>query len=158
MSWNIAPQMQTARRSHSCIIHPNNHVLYSFGGSSINSLISNIEKISIIDINDNKWIYLNRSLSNGVKGLRAFLSDVYVIIIGGMDQSRKMYDTIHVIDTTTDIVSVSNIQLAFPIVYSAVIMVHNVMYSFGGGFGVDLWQSHTLGASNTGFETTTFMP
>eukprot|EP01083_Nonionella_stella_P091264 255124_1 len=38
MSWSIAPQMQTARRSHSCIIHPNNHVLYSIGGISIDSL------------------------------------------------------------------------------------------------------------------------
>eukprot|EP01084_Bolivina_argentea_P297306 512171_1 len=102
MSWNIAPQMQTARRSHSCIIHPNNHVLYSIGGVSIHSFSSNIEKISMVNIDDNKWTYLNGSLSNHMKGLRSFITDNIVMIIGGIDQSRTMYDTIHVIDTITD--------------------------------------------------------
>eukprot|EP01084_Bolivina_argentea_P297307 512172_1 len=156
MSWNIAPQMQTARRSHSCIIHPNNHVLYSIGGVSIHSFSSNIEKISMVNIDDNKWTYLNGSLSNHMKGLRSFITDNIVMIIGGIDQSRTMYDTIHVIDTITDIVTVSDMKLAFPTVYSATIMVNHVMYSFGGGFGVDIWQSHTIVSSDTiRFLTTT---
>eukprot|EP01084_Bolivina_argentea_P093170 167585_1 len=69
MSWTYLniPPMQTARRSHSCIIHPNNHVLYSIGGVSIHSFSSNIEKISMVNIDDNKWTYLNGSLSNHMK-------------------------------------------------------------------------------------------
>eukprot|EP01083_Nonionella_stella_P103311 294903_1 len=50
-TWNLGAQMLTARRSHSCIIHPHNAILYSIGGA----LVSSIEQIQIENIHDNTW-------------------------------------------------------------------------------------------------------
>eukprot|EP01084_Bolivina_argentea_P059417 108515_1 len=146
MEWGLAPSMQIGRRSHSCIIHPNNKVLYSFGGDIIDGMTDTIERISTINIHDNIWIYLNETLSNAVRGLRSFIfGDNLIIIIGGLDESRKVYDYIHIIDTNDDSVILSDITLSFQSAFSAATMVGNIMYSFGGGsFGVDdniQWQS-----------------
>eukprot|EP01084_Bolivina_argentea_P129626 228925_1 len=144
MLWGVASPMQTARRSHSCIIHPNNDALYAIGGSSTDTFTATIEKVFIDNVDDKQWIYLNGSLMTAMKGLRSFIYDNHIIIIGGVDKSRRMHDTIHIVDIYTDLVRVSNMTLAFATVYSAVIMVNNIMYSFAGRFGVDSWQSNTI--------------
>eukprot|EP01083_Nonionella_stella_P271902 921839_1 len=144
LEWNVGAQMIAARRSHSCIIHPHNAILYSIGGANENVLIASIEKVSIENIHDNVWTYLNASLSKPVKGLRSFIAGTYVVIIGGIDGSRIMTAVIHFIDIATDLLRVPNMTLAFPTAYSAVIMVNDTIYSFGGGFGVGKWQSFKM--------------
>eukprot|EP01084_Bolivina_argentea_P163310 284129_1 len=120
MKWSLTSPMQTARRSHSCICA--NHNLYSIGGNSINGITATIETISMINIEEKQWIYLTSALSVPLTGSRSFLYDNNIIVIGGIN-SGKLYDTVHIIDTITDIVIVSDIKLAFATAYTAAIMV-----------------------------------
>eukprot|EP01084_Bolivina_argentea_P129623 228921_1 len=112
LEWNVGAQMIAARRSHSCIVHPNNNILYSIGGAEISS----IERIQIENIHDNTWVELSGELSNP-KGLRSFIFGNNIIIIGGVN-GRTFYDTIHMIDTSTNTLTTSEMKLAFATGYS----------------------------------------
>eukprot|EP01084_Bolivina_argentea_P163311 284130_1 len=155
MKWSLTSPMQTARRSHSCICA--NHNLYSIGGNSINGITATIETISMINIEEKQWIYLTSALSVPLTGSRSFLYDNNIIVIGGIN-SGKLYDTVHIIDTITDIVIVSDIKLAFATAYTAAIMVRDIMYAFGGGFGNDNWQSQTVLTQVTTTSFNSFIP
>ena len=125
--------MQEARRIFACIIHQ--HQLYAIGGyQSGSEYFSSIESLYIgddlIDIANQQWGYINGSLSTAVRGSRSAVYGDNIIVFDGWDGDGYPTD-INVIDTVTNTVKTDG-SLATGLSHSAVIIVNNILYGFGG--------------------------
>eukprot|EP01084_Bolivina_argentea_P192256 330081_1 len=90
-----------------------------------------IEYISVIDIEKNTWQYTNGELVRGLEMTRPVLYNQYIYVVGGyyFDSGETDTNIIHIIDTSTNMVSISQQKL----VYYA-----NRIYAFGGRKGVNI--------------------
>eukprot|EP01083_Nonionella_stella_P092764 259793_1 len=133
------PSLNTARRNAACIIHESSGFLYAIGGWPS---WQSFEKVSITNILSNSW-QITPDLLHPADGARALLYDSdYILIIGGWRAYEPHIgnEYVQIIDTKTDIVSLSSSTVNFPVQAATVITVENTIYKFGGS--TEAWQ-HT---------------
>eukprot|EP01083_Nonionella_stella_P143158 444256_1 len=133
------PSLNTARRNAACIIHESSGFLYAIGGWPS---WQSFEKVSITNILSNSW-QITPDLLHPADGARALLYDSdYILIIGGWRAYEPHIgnEYVQIIDTKTDIVSLSSSTVNFPVQAATVIIAENTIYKFGGS--TEAWQ-HT---------------
>ena len=131
ISWSSGPNMNTKRSHFSCIVSPNKN-LYAIGGE----YLSSIEYISTINIMTNAWSYTVENITQPLSRTSCVMQHEIVFIIGGYDFGGGIYsDKIHVINSTTNKVSLLNNRLPYGVMASASITVNNTMFLFGGHNG-----------------------
>ena len=143
MAWSYAPNMNTRRAYISCIVSPNNN-LYAIGGQNTNGELDSIEFISTININFGTWSYTQQNLSQPLAVTGCVAKSENVFIIGGSYVGLTYTDKVHIINTKTNEVSLSNANLVYNLSDSAPIVFDNKIYAFGGrNFSlqeIDRWQ------------------
>eukprot|EP01083_Nonionella_stella_P290032 986866_1 len=133
------PSLNSGRRSAACIIHESSGFLYAIGGWPS---WQSFEKVSITNILSNSW-QITPDLLHPADGARALLYDSdYILIIGGWRtyEPHVGNEYVQIIDTKTDIVSLSSSTVNFPVQAATVIIAENTIYKFGGS--TEAWQ-HT---------------
>ena len=133
-----------SERTLSCIVSPNNN-LYAIGGYNWYATFNSIEFISTININLNTWSYTHQNLTEPLSYTGCIIKFENIFIIGGRGASANVYtDKIHIINTKTNEVSLSNDSLLYELCCSAPILFGTRIYSFGGeNFSetyIDKWQ------------------
>ena len=124
MSWRSGPE----RAYFSCIDSPNNN-LYAIGGR----YVSSIEYISAVNIMTNVWSYSSDNIAQPLAQTGYVMQHEILFIIGGYDLGGATYsDKVHVINSTTNTVSLLNDRLPYRVRDSAVITVNNMLFVFGG--------------------------
>lgn len=138
--------MISARSGLSCIAHPNNFdIVYAIGGAKApTELLISIEEITI----ESGISEVIGDLSEPAMWTRAvvYLENIYVL--GGVGSSNYL-DTVHIIETDTNTVSLLDDTLSYAVHSPATIAVNNVLYAFGGSINVDnvfadTWMKYTL--------------
>jgi hypothetical protein len=131
-SWlSDVANMKSERVYHSCIVAPNNY-LYLIGGHYLNN-------IQVVEES------FGDTLSDTLLGstVEMYGNDIY--ILGGMtNQFSNPTNKVHVIDTTTDSISIHDESLSYNVSDGASIMVNDNIYLFGGQNAaynaMDTWQ------------------
>eukprot|EP01084_Bolivina_argentea_P192257 330082_1 len=84
-----------------------------------------IEYISVIDIEKNTWQYTNGELVRGLEMTRPVLYNQYIYVVGGyyFDSGETDTNIIHIIDTSTNMVSISQQTLVYGIYATAPIIM-----------------------------------
>eukprot|EP01084_Bolivina_argentea_P272666 464315_1 len=140
-TWTVLPSMQQKRHSFACIINPMTQVLYAIGGYNGSIYLGTIERISLFDIKNNKWIYMESMSSNWVR-MRAVVWNQNVLLIGGGNIDYTLSEMLLINGTNDKVYSVGN--LSYPISGVATILVKDRVYAFGGmnqnGNPVTTWQ------------------
>ncbi len=135
-SWSIGPEMNEGRRAFACIVSPINNKLYAIGGHTVHEstafYLSTVEYISTTNIHQNSWQYTINNMSLGLWLLRSVIYGTKIYTIGGNDGNDNAQNVVHIIDTNTDIISISPNSLAFGIYSTTPIIIDNTIYSFGG--------------------------
>eukprot|EP01084_Bolivina_argentea_P121683 215633_1 len=146
------PSMIKARRGHSCIVDPVHHKLFAIGGfrrtggtskDPVDVYTATIETIHTDDITQNGWAYIE-PLSIAIGWIRSVYFDQFIYVIGGAYGTWMNFgftDKVHVIDTTTDTVTVHPDRLAYEVSSTASIIANNVLFVFGGYDGKDGYNS-----------------
>eukprot|EP01084_Bolivina_argentea_P093945 168915_1 len=149
LSWFNGPALNTGRDACSCVVS-NNNKLYVIGGNgdSPNFYLSTIEYISTTDINNNTWQFLTGTFNTWAQ-TRAVLYEHIVFIIGGQRYNGQnyYYDFVHLIDTITNEVSLSDDRMVFTLAGTSAIVVETDLYTFGGFDGkkyLDAWQYYSI--------------
>ena len=155
--WSNGPSMKTMRARHSCIVHPNNDdVLYAIGGKDSLGYVKSVERI---DMQSSTSEYIG-NLTDRVDSTSAVTYEQYIYIIGGhsfymvVGAGLELFDTVHIVDTQTDLITLAGNRLSYGVQSTAAITVNHVIYAFGGrtedryypplGPGVDTWMKYTL--------------
>eukprot|EP01084_Bolivina_argentea_P204029 348386_1 len=155
--------MNQERNEFSCIVHQPTDTLYAIGGNECNNCyLSSIEKIKIINIENEAWQYNINSLSSPAKGTRSVIYGNSIFVVGGYywsTQDRDNYlNTVNIIDAISGTVSLGD-SLAFGAQGIAAIIVNNILYAFAGynadniinensGNALNKWQYYTLPPTN----------
>eukprot|EP01084_Bolivina_argentea_P009398 17552_1 len=132
------PPMHTPRGYHSCVIDPLHDELWIIGGiSSTFGFLNSVEKISMYDIQNQKWKY-SQNLTEKVDLMSTIYYQSVIIVIGGWDEcvdvpcyAKKIVQTI---DCNTGEVSIAG-YLNYGIRAAAPILVGHTVYLFGGANG-----------------------
>eukprot|EP01083_Nonionella_stella_P030181 82816_1 len=152
LQWtNNASSMNTARTTAACIVA--NDYLWAFGGRydtvdyKAGQLASN-ERVELNNITQNAWVYID-SLTTAITGLRAVLYKDNIYLIGG-NAGMDWYDIVHVIDAQTGALTRTD-HLPFQTTFSSPIVVHDVLYVFGGQtlLNLDKWAYFNLSRLTT---------
>ena len=141
-SWTTGPNMNLARNYFTCIVSPNKQ-LYAIGGGNGTRYIRTIEVIPTANIVNNQWSRM-QSLSEAADRLHSVSLDDNIFVIGGWLGSGEAQDIVHIINTTTNQVSLADDRLVYPAMNAAPIVVDRTIYAFGGGIEgggeTDNWQ------------------
>ena len=141
-SWETGPEMSEGRRAHACIVS-NNNKLFAIGGwnrfdsHATSRPTDTVEYISIDNIRQNSWQYTTNNMSIGLWALRVLKYGKNLYTIGGNDYETpgdNPRDIVHIIDSHTNIITVSNHSLAIAVYATAAIAVNGIFYTFGGHF------------------------
>eukprot|EP01083_Nonionella_stella_P002446 7066_1 len=150
-SWSMGTPMSTSRRRFAASVSADNKKLIAIGGVTWvpphdkNGHTATIELISITDLlSGYPWQYTQNPLSQTIVGSATAAHGVFVYVIGGQRTDYNAIDLVHVIDTTTDSVSVMNDRLAYPTAGASAIIVENTLYVFGGRKGNTDFDSYQL--------------
>ena len=146
-SWKLTgnPLMLEERKYHSCMIEPDGGYLYVIAGlNASRNALKSIEKLSVKDmknIDQYNFTTLDNTLAiSGSNALgHAILYKTYIYVVSGLRA-----DDIHMIDTTTDTISVWG-ALSGKFAYTTSIIIDERVYIFGGSIiasreRVRLWQ------------------
>eukprot|EP00483_Globobulimina_turgida_P001598 UN01600 len=141
MTSPLPPLMTSTRSELSCIYHPATDTIYAIGGRVADQMTGDsVEKLLVKDINidhNEIWHELNDKLIIATKRSRAVKFANYIFVIGGEKVYGPASTQIHWLDQVS-VINVDNDEisdggkLAFPSKLSAVIIVDNTIYSFGG--------------------------
>eukprot|EP01083_Nonionella_stella_P058754 153838_1 len=129
-NWSKPLHMNVPRRSLSCIAYPKTNTIYAVAGDDGDKNIATIEKYTI-DSKQSNWQYVDGSLTKGFVSSRCAIYDDNIYIIGGYTNGL-FSDVMHIIDTTTNNVFASPDTLPYEVAATAVIVVDDVLYAFGG--------------------------
>ena len=129
-SWIRGPNMNTPRGYFSCIVSPNKR-LYAIGGHNGDDFLASIEVISTIDIKNNHWSHI-QNLSDPSVESRTVSLDHYVYIIGGWLGGQVHTNKVHIIDTLSNEVYISDDRLVYGNCCMSPIIVDRMIYSFAG--------------------------
>eukprot|EP01084_Bolivina_argentea_P025413 47253_1 len=130
------PSMQTPRRSFSCIVNPMNKILYAIAGHDNNDFLQSIERISIINIKSNNWIYTNQNLSKKWAEIRAVVWNENVLLIGGYNINNQNTGSVCLLQmllinaTNDEIYPVGNLN--YSVAGAATVLVSERLYAFAG--------------------------
>eukprot|EP01083_Nonionella_stella_P017234 48185_1 len=138
--------MNTARRSSSCTIDIERTTLYAIAGvvdTSTRVYIDSIEMLNITDIGAQSWVLLDETLTDhGLQGTRALLHQKSnrIFVIGGYDRVgddiATFTNSVHIINTVTNQVTLSSERLPYGVAHTAAIIIDdNILYGFGGWDG-----------------------
>ncbi len=131
-NWDIGPAMNEPRSQSACIVSSNDK-LYVIGGlKAASDLSATIEYIPIDNIYNETWQYTVDQLTTGWNYPRAVIYNDLIFVIGGGDTLGNGFDMVHIIDTITDKVTVSNYRMVTGEYGNAPILINDVIYSFGG--------------------------
>eukprot|EP01083_Nonionella_stella_P165852 552860_1 len=136
-NWTFSNMIQ-ARRSLSCAFDHLRHTLYAISGlQDDDAHLNSIEMTNINGMEQQSWTMLNDTLTDACFGTRALAhSDSNsVFIIGGHNNEGDnviSINTVHVINTITNTVSVSPERLPYKVTTTGAIIVDNIIYCFGG--------------------------
>eukprot|EP01083_Nonionella_stella_P182025 653760_1 len=147
LQWtNNAPSMNDARTEAACIVA--NGYLWAFGGLDANVQLVTNERVELNNITQNAWVYID-SLTTAITGLRAVLYKDNIYLIGG-NAGMDWYDIVHVIDAQTGALTRTD-HLPFQTTFSSPIVVHDVLYVFGGQtlLNLDKWAYFNLSRLTT---------
>eukprot|EP01083_Nonionella_stella_P149323 474048_1 len=136
LSWQSnVPPMDIPRRGCACTVHETSAFLFVIGGyNGASKELKSIEKISInniANIHNEEWKSV-KNLTYGVDMPRSIAYSEYVLVVGGRRANNVFAAELHIIDTTTDSVSVSDSTMHYGASNFGVILVDNVIYKFGG--------------------------
>eukprot|EP01083_Nonionella_stella_P288047 980396_1 len=125
------PFMNQIRRSLSCIVI--HSTLYAIGGYTGSVHLATIESLDVSDLSvlsEQQWSYINCELTRALDGTRAVSYDENILVIGGHNDGQKVtnVDIIYTETGSCELWDNLNIAVALP----ATIIVHNVLYVFGG--------------------------
>ena len=142
--WNVGPNMTESRASFSCIATSNDK-LYSVGGYDDGPL-ETVEYISSFPVKFWSWNYTPNNLTLGLSHTRSVVHHNQIFVIGGNGGSGGT-DLVHIIDTISNVVTVSSITLAYPIYGTSAIVINDTIYAFGGQFKnntINQWQYYHI--------------
>ena len=145
ISWSNGPNMIQGRYQFSCVTTLNNK-LYSIGGLD-GGFVSTVEYISTTNIHNNSWSYTPNNLSLALCHTRSVVHHKQIFVIGGDSANSEVTDKVHIIDTISNIITVSNATLAYRISMTACTIVNNKIYAFGGRPSTNKWQYLQLPSS-----------
>eukprot|EP01083_Nonionella_stella_P065340 171113_1 len=145
MQWtNNIQSMNQKRFAHSCIVDPVTNILYVIGGDSRQELLDSVETVHT-NASVPTWSYIDK-LSVAARGTRAVLfNDDMIFVIGGRTSDNVHLDIVQIINTVDNTVSMLSQQLPYTLESTAAVVVHGVLYCFGGLThfddynGVDTW-------------------
>eukprot|EP01083_Nonionella_stella_P243491 848385_1 len=139
-NWTLS-YMNTARHSSSCEIDRDRSTLYVIAGVITNHevYVDSIEMLNITDIETQSWVMLDETLTDhGLQGTRALLHQKSnrIFVIGGYDRVgddiATFTNSVHIINTVTNQVTLSPDPLPYKVTTTAALIVDNILYSFGG--------------------------
>ena len=136
MTWvDHLPNMKIPRAHHGCTCDSSSFKLYAIGGLTFNE--NTLKSIEVIDVIDGSQWNLIGNLSISLYGGLTVVHGGMIYIIGGVSDynSGSATSLVHLINTTDDIVSVSDDSLPFPSAYMSPVMYNNIIYCFGGQIG-----------------------
>eukprot|EP01083_Nonionella_stella_P086946 241724_1 len=138
-----SPSMILARNQHACIAHSN--YLWSFAGRGSAGFTKNNERISTTDITQNTWAAVE-PFPNTVDGIRAVIGADGIYLIGGLSDGSNYWDTVYIMDFDGTAMTLSSNRLVYPIQYAGIILVHDIIYVFGGRnpSAIDTWMHCNL--------------
>eukprot|EP01083_Nonionella_stella_P086947 241725_1 len=142
-----SPSMILARNQHACIAHSN--YLWSFAGRGSAGFTKNNERISTTDITQNTWAAVE-PFPNTVDGIRAVIGADGIYLIGGLSDGSNYWDTVYIMDFDGTAMTLSSNRLVYPIQYAGIILVHDIIYVFGGRNPsvIDTWMYCNLFSTN----------
>eukprot|EP01084_Bolivina_argentea_P053384 97987_1 len=128
------PSLQIQRRAHSCISY-NNKVLYAIGGTK-NSNADKTDTIEVLNvpllsnISAMKWKYTQNTLSTPMCCTKTIVYKSEIVVFGGA--AGTVFDYIHIIDTSTNYVTVVRGSMDIAITAFAPIVIQDRIFVFGG--------------------------
>eukprot|EP01083_Nonionella_stella_P045892 122978_1 len=166
-NWTFS-YMNQGRDSLSCAVDYVTNKLYAIAGKSEsnNDFFDSIEMINIDTIDQQSWVILDDKLTTTCAGSRALSHSESnrIFVIGGYGPEGKHYndlDTVHIINTITDAVSLSTERLPYQVVTTGAIIVENTMYCFGGYDGtaaLDTWFYYTIESNELPTSSPVYIP
>eukprot|EP01084_Bolivina_argentea_P027015 50209_1 len=126
------PPMQLARGMHSCIVDEERNELYNIGGYGTPGNTKTVEKISINNIQQAQWTYLDDELTWAISYAPVVLYKNNIYVIGGYVGSVTQLDIVHIISTMSGKITVSSDKLPHKIYGHTAVIVDAVIYTFGG--------------------------
>ena len=135
-SWSSGPQMNERRGYFSCIIS-SNMKLYAIGGYQGDSTNTDtIEYIPTDNIHQNTWEYTLTTMDETLYGTRAVSYFDTIFVIGGaiIPNGEIAQKRVHIIDTTTDIVTLSDDYLEIAVFSPGIILLDHTIYALGGAY------------------------
>eukprot|EP01083_Nonionella_stella_P017233 48183_1 len=167
-NWTLS-YMNTARHSSSCEIDRDRSTLYVIAGVITNHevYVDSIEMLNITDIETQSWVMLDETLTDhGLQGTRALLHQKSnrIFVIGGYDRVgddiATFTNSVHIINTVTNQVTLSPDPLPYKVTTTAALIVDNILYSFGGCVAgnnpceLNTWMFYILSTESPTFEPT----
>eukprot|EP01083_Nonionella_stella_P181195 648210_1 len=129
-TWDSGPSISLARSRHSCIVSEWSDTLFVIGGHYHYTQTRRIEYISVHNTTENTWTILNHNLGFRSWGVRSVSYHQYIYIISGSDDTYS--NTVHIIDTERNSLSVAPHSLVYGVSYSTPVIVNDRLYVFGG--------------------------
>eukprot|EP01084_Bolivina_argentea_P087839 158608_1 len=141
--------MLDTRASHACIV--NNHKLWVFGGYK-GSYMSTNERIDVTNLVTNTWVQLSSSLTANARSACAVARNHKVYIIGGRNANAP-HDWMHILDTNTEVITLSPDTLVYAVALASPVLVDDVISVFGGWIApvnlpTNAWMYYVLPVEN----------
>eukprot|EP01083_Nonionella_stella_P170884 582565_1 len=142
-SWlSGTPSLNKARKSFSCVVHPDTDTLYAIGGyECCNPETETIETLDVTTITSSSWQYSDNLIYPAVN-TRAVVAYEDIFVVG--DGSN----VVQIIDSATGQVTTGPV-MNYIIRNPGLINVDGTIYSFGGvggccNYWLDSWQHYTV--------------
>ena len=107
---------------------------------------NNMESIAINNILNNAWTVSSATFPEVISYPNAVTYGTDIYVMNGYDPNgvNSLSDSVYIVDSIADTITLSPDVLSFPNGGAAVIIFNNVIYSFGGRAGTDRWQKYQL--------------
>eukprot|EP01083_Nonionella_stella_P095636 268525_1 len=134
------PSISRVRKRSSCAVVDD--TVYAIAGwDGFLTLLKSIETLDISSMDSmssQQWNPLSGSLTTGRQGTRAVVYGTGIYVIGGGEVMGYGYDEVDVIDTKTGACYLAD-RLAVEATMTAAIVVHNILFVFGGATGYNVY-------------------
>eukprot|EP01084_Bolivina_argentea_P131906 232770_1 len=149
-----APNMNSNRDSHGCIVS-NNNILYAIGGYNTQSSTNELDTIETIDMSDNTASWdMNTNTGYKLKSkkhkINCVLYENNIYVIGGEKMNLNYVSEVDIIDTTTKLVTAGPLlPVSNGIAGSCSVIVNDRIYVLGGYNAQEYEGTNTIIISNS---------